>query len=120
VLYATAMGAKLTSNSWGGGAYSQALYDAINDAATANCLFVAAAGNNNSSFVEYPAGYDLNNVISVAPLILMTPGRVSKLRRHMGGPGSTGCWHLSTTRTILIPVLVVPQWLALMWPELRH
>ena len=39
------MGATLTSNSWGGGGYSQALYDAIAAAGVAVQLFVAAAGN---------------------------------------------------------------------------
>ena len=56
-----------TSNSWGGGAYSQALYDAIND--QRDILFIAAAGNNNSNadfFPHYPSSYDLPNVISVA------------------------------------------------------
>lgn len=62
VEYATMMGADLTNNSWGGGAFSQALYDAIAEGP----LFVAAAGNNASSALHYPAGYDLDNIISVA------------------------------------------------------
>ena len=59
----------LTSNSWGGGGYSQGLYDAINRADAADILFVAAAGNsgtNNDSSPHYPSSYDLRNVISVA------------------------------------------------------
>jgi subtilisin family serine protease len=43
------MGANLSSNSWGGGGYSQALKDAINAAGAAGMLFVAAAGNSNSN-----------------------------------------------------------------------
>jgi hypothetical protein len=35
-----------TSNSWGGGGYSQALFDAIARSNTAGMLFVAAAGNS--------------------------------------------------------------------------
>ena len=62
VEYATAMGADLTNNSWGGGGFSQALYDAI----AAGPLFVAAAGNDGVSSLHYPAGYDLDNIISVA------------------------------------------------------
>lgn len=60
-----------TNNSWGGGGYSQALYNAISRANTANILFIAAAGNdgtNNDTTASYPANYDLPNVISVAAI----------------------------------------------------
>ncbi|MFZ5988129.1 MAG: S8 family serine peptidase [Bacillota bacterium] len=63
--YANKMGFPITSNSWGGGGYSQALRDVI----AAGGLFVAAAGNrgtNNDSSPFYPASYDCNNIISVA------------------------------------------------------
>ena len=56
-----------TNNSWGGGGYSQALYDAIN--AQRDILFSAAAGNSNSDndkYNFYPANYNLPNVIAVA------------------------------------------------------
>ncbi|HEY6008179.1 MAG TPA: S8 family serine peptidase, partial [Geobacteraceae bacterium] len=55
-----------TNNSWGGGEYSQALYDAIN--AQRDILFIAAAGNNGmdtDTATSYPAGYNLPNIISV-------------------------------------------------------
>ncbi|MGY8770866.1 MAG: S8 family serine peptidase, partial [Pirellulales bacterium] len=58
-----------TNNSWGGGDYSQALYNAIKASGDADILFVAAAGNmgtNNDTAPQYPAGYGLDNVISVA------------------------------------------------------
>ena len=68
--YATAKGVKLTNNSWGGGGYSQGLYDAINSAGQQGALFIAAAsndyGNNNDINPVYPASYDLPNIISVA------------------------------------------------------
>ncbi|MDJ0661973.1 MAG: S8 family serine peptidase [Crocosphaera sp.] len=67
--YATLMGADLTNNSWGGGGYSQALYDAIAASGEAGQLFIAAAGNygnNNDIYPFYPASYDLDNIISVA------------------------------------------------------
>ena len=60
-----------TNNSWGGGGYSQALYDAIQAAGNANILFVAAAGNsglNIDSTPSYPASYQLPNVISVGAI----------------------------------------------------
>ncbi len=67
--YAVMMGFDVTNNSWGGGGYSQALYDAIQLAGDHDQLFVAAAGNadsDNDAFPEYPCSYALPNVISVA------------------------------------------------------
>ncbi|MGD8237637.1 MAG: S8 family serine peptidase, partial [Armatimonadota bacterium] len=69
IQYAITKGADVMSNSWGGDRSSQALYDAIEDAGDAGVLFVAAAGNDSldidaSGF--YPAGFDLDNIISVA------------------------------------------------------
>ncbi|BAS27042.1 PKD domain-containing protein [Limnochorda pilosa] len=64
--YAAANGALLTSNSWGGGGFSQAMKDAIE---AAGILFVAAAGNsdqNTDVSPHYPSSYDSPNIISVA------------------------------------------------------
>jgi len=69
VEYATDMGAHLSSNSWGGGGFSQALKDAIDDAGANGALFVAAAGNSGrdtDSSSHYPSSYTSGNVISVA------------------------------------------------------
>jgi subtilisin family serine protease len=69
VNYATAEGVKVTNNSWGGGGYSQALYDAIQTAGEQGALFIAAAGNegrNNDKIASYPANYNLPHIISVA------------------------------------------------------
>ena len=58
-----------TSNSWGGGGFSQSLFDAIDAHLQRGILFIAAAGNNsanNDTTPFYPAGYFLPNVISVA------------------------------------------------------
>ena len=60
-----------TNNSWGGGGYSQALFDAVSRANSANILFVAAAGNsgtNNDVTASYPSNYNLPNVIAVAAI----------------------------------------------------
>ncbi len=66
-----------TNNSWGGGGYSQALYDAVVRAAKANILFIAAAGNsgtNNDTTASYPSNYDTtagagyDSVIAVAAI----------------------------------------------------
>ncbi len=60
-----------SNNSWGGGGYSQALFDAISRANNAGIMFIAAAGNsgtNNDTSPSYPANYNLPNVISVAAI----------------------------------------------------
>lgn len=67
--YATKIGVDIMSNSWGGGGRSQALEDAIIRANDAGIIFTAAAGNSatdNDSKAQYPANYDVANVISVA------------------------------------------------------
>jgi outer membrane protein assembly factor BamB/subtilisin family serine protease len=67
--YATANGARITSNSWGGGGYSQALKDSIDESAQAGVLFVAAAGNsscNNDQTSHYPSSYLSPNIVAVA------------------------------------------------------
>jgi subtilisin family serine protease/PKD repeat protein len=67
--YARQMGAVMTNNSWGGPAYSQALYDEMALANDAGMLSIAAAGNNGSNNTElpmYPGSFDLNNLICVA------------------------------------------------------
>lgn len=58
-----------TNNSWGGGAASQALLDAIKEHEALGILFIAAAGNesnNNDINDRYPCNYNVENVISVA------------------------------------------------------
>lgn len=69
--YAHKMGADVMSNSWGGGGFSQTMYDAIKEAGKDGVIFVAAAGNesgNNDEEPAYPASYVLPNVISVAAM----------------------------------------------------
>lgn len=69
--YAVKMGAKVLSNSWGGGGYSQSLLDAIKRANDAGVLFVAAAGNDsadNDKVDTYPADYMVDNVVSVGAM----------------------------------------------------
>jgi hypothetical protein len=59
----------VSNNSWGGGSYNTALATAIQSAANAGILFVAAAGNessNNDAIVSYPSGYTQANVLAVA------------------------------------------------------
>ncbi len=67
--YATSLGVVATNNSWGGGAFSDAMLAAIQRAEAKDILFIAAAGNDGSSndgTAHYPSTYDVSNIISVA------------------------------------------------------
>lgn len=69
VNYSRDLGVDLTSNSWGGGGFSSLLQTAIASAGAAEQLFIAAAGNDGSNTdlsPQYPAGYALNTIVSVA------------------------------------------------------
>lgn len=95
-----------SNNSWGGGGYSQALYDAISRAQDKDILFIAAAGNggsdgvgdNNDAVASYPSNYTLDNIIAVAAIT--SSGAKSSFSNYgattvdIGAPGS-GIW--STT-----------------------
>ena len=84
-----------TSNSWGGGGFSQALSDAIGRANTAGVLFIAAAGNSTLDCDVsscYPAAYTAPNVIAVASIT--STGAISSFSNYgattidIGAPGS--------------------------------
>ncbi|MBM4251280.1 MAG: hypothetical protein FJ146_04875 [Deltaproteobacteria bacterium] len=67
--YGTALGVTMTSNSWGGGGFSETMKAAIQAANAKGVLFIAAAGNdgvNNDNSPHYPSSYNLDNVIAVA------------------------------------------------------
>src|SRR5262249_54714807 len=67
--YAVAHGAKVSNNSWGGGGYSTAMFNAIQAAQNAGHIFVAAAGDSSGNIDGvpfYPASYNLANVVAVA------------------------------------------------------
>ena len=67
--YAVNHGARVINASWGGPAFSQALFQAVKRAGDKGVLFVAAAGNDGQNAdvsPDYPAAFDLPNVISVA------------------------------------------------------
>ena len=92
--FAVANGARILNNSWGGGGYSQSLHDAIAAARDAGVLFVAAAGNeasDNDTRPAYPAGYALDNIVSVAALdrqdLLASFSNRGATTVHLGAPG---------------------------------
>jgi thermitase len=89
-----------TSNSWGGGDFSQALLDAIEDQRQSGMLFITAAGNgdffgfglNNDQTPFYPCNYYPPNVICAAATT-RTDGRSSfsncgRRTVHLGAPRS--------------------------------
>jgi subtilisin family serine protease len=101
--YATKMGANVMSNSWGGGGFTQSLYDVIKKASDKGVLFVAAAGNastNNDMTPTYPASYQLPNIIAVAAVdnqgSLASFSCYGAKSVHVGAPGVD---ILSTTPT---------------------
>ena len=74
IIYAVDNGAHIINASWGGSEFSQTEYDAIEYADDHGVLVVAAAGNGGDDLIgddndetpEYPASYNLLNIISVA------------------------------------------------------
>lgn len=92
--YAVEHGARISNNSWGGGPFSQALFDAIRRARDRGMLFVAAAGNesnDNDRNPSYPASYQLDNIISVAAIDrkdnLADFSNYGQRSVHLGAPG---------------------------------
>jgi len=64
--YVAATGLKVSNNSWGGGGFSQAMFDAIQNAGDDyGHIFCAAAGNGGSYGASYPGAYTCSNIICV-------------------------------------------------------
>ncbi|MGQ0829649.1 MAG: S8 family serine peptidase [Bacteroidota bacterium] len=64
VVYAASSGARVISLSWGSNNFSTTAQNTINWAYSQGCIIIAAAGNDDSQALYYPACYP--NVISVA------------------------------------------------------
>jgi subtilisin family serine protease len=102
--YATRVGVKIMSNSWGGGGFSQAMLDSINRAKDAGILFIAAAGNagsDNDATPAYPASYAADNIISVAAIDaagnLADFSCYGKTTVHVAAPGEHVLSNVPTT-----------------------
>jgi subtilisin family serine protease len=98
--YAIEKGAKVLSNSWGGpaedGEENKVLEDAVQRAADADVLFVAAAGNDgtdNDLLPMYPAAIPLPNVLAVASTNTRDTrsffSNYGVKTVHVGAPGSS-------------------------------
>ena len=91
IYYAKNNGADLSNNSWGGGAYDEALRTAINGFEKP---FIVAAGNSKRNIdrvASYPASYDCANIISVAAVdnrgALASFSNYGLTRVDVGAPG---------------------------------
>ncbi len=102
IIYAADMGVQVMSNSWGGGGASASLEDAIKYANDKGALFVAAAGNdgtNNDDIPEYPANYEVANVISVAA----SDHSDNRAIWGSGGGGGDGCGFVCSNAMAAVP-----------------
>jgi len=131
--YATSKRANIINASWGcQNCFSESLREAIAAARNQGILFVAAAGNfsaDNDSIPFYPAGYDVDNIISVAATtrndglayysdvgkvsVHLAALAVSMMERPTNQPGPTAFTRPGTRRTP--PISMTPE---LRWP--RH
>ena len=66
ILWAANHGAKVLSNSWGGGMDTDTKHNVIRDAKDMGCIIVFAAGNSNYESVIFPARYE--EVIAVGAM----------------------------------------------------
>lgn len=94
IQYATTLNANVMSNSWGGGGFTQTMFDSITAAKAKGLLFIAAAGNdaqNSDNSPHYPAGYQVDNVIAVAATtnrdVLANFSTYGKRTVHIAAPG---------------------------------
>jgi subtilisin family serine protease len=92
--YARSKGAKILSNSWGGGGAGVSLQAAIERSRTAGLIFVAAAGNdgrNTDSSPSYPASIATDNIVSVAATTrtdtLASFSNYGSVTTDLGAPG---------------------------------
>ena len=88
---------RVLNNSYGGGGFSQASFDAVVELNQAGILFVCSAGNtddgnfNNDVTPHYPSDYNVPNVISVAATnstdAASNGSHVGPNTVHLGAPG---------------------------------
>ncbi|MEI8357649.1 MAG: S8 family peptidase [Deltaproteobacteria bacterium] len=104
--YARSKGAKILSNSWGGGGAGVSLQAAIERSRTAGLIFVAAAGNdgrNTDSSPSYPASLATDNIVSVAATTrtdtLASFSNYGSVTVDLGAPGEAVYSTVSTSDT---------------------
>ena len=101
IRYAIQNGARVINASWGSNDKSRALEEVIAQARQAGVLFVAAAGNENSDALFYPAAYP--HVIAVAATDPKTGApsfRISGATWTSPPPGRTSFRRFRITATV--------------------
>ena len=66
IQYSTKMGARITSNSWGGGRANEGIKQAFAESPALHLMAAGNSGTDNDSRPHYPSSYDLPNKIAVA------------------------------------------------------
>lgn len=66
IQYSTKMGARITSNSWGGGAANEGIKQAFAQSPALHLMAAGNSGTDNDRRPHYPSSYDLPNKIAVA------------------------------------------------------
>lgn len=66
IQYATKMGARITSNSWGGPVPNAGIRQAFADSPALHLVAAGNSGTNNDWFPSFPANYNLDNIVAVA------------------------------------------------------
>lgn len=66
IQYATKNGARITSNSWGGGGANQLIKEAFESSPAFHVMAAGNDGRNVDRRANYPSGYDIPNSIAVA------------------------------------------------------
>lgn len=91
IQYASKMGARVANNSWGGGAYSEAIKEAFAQSPTLHMLSAGNNGIDNDPADRYPGDYDLPNFVRVAATDhndnLASFSNYAKKTVELGAPG---------------------------------
>ncbi len=66
IQYSTKMGARITSNSWGGGRANEGIKQAFAESPALHIMAAGNSGTNNDARPHFPSSYDLDNNIAVA------------------------------------------------------
>ena len=91
IQYASKMGARVANNSWGGGAYSEAIKEAFAQSPTLHMLSAGNNGIDNDPADRFPGDYDLPNFVRVAAVDhndnIASFSNYGKITVELGAPG---------------------------------
>lgn len=140
--YAVKHGARILSNSWGGGGYSQSLADAVSRAEAKGVLFVAAAGNSSLDTdlsPNYPSTLPNQNIVAVAAVdsadAKASFSNYGATTVHLGAPGVAihSTWYesdsyynqisgtsMATPHVSGVAALLLAKYPNATWPELKR